>query len=279
MTNDTPIPVTVVIPAKNEEENLRTCLDGLKRFQQVVVIDSCSTDGTADIARNWGAELIEFTWNGKFPKKRNWYLMNFRPECEWVLFLDADEVVTEDFVDQISVSIERPDIEAYWLRYTNHFLGRALRYGDPQRKLALFKHGSAFYERIDEVEWSHLDMEVHEHPIIEGLVGEIQAKIDHCDFRGLPHFIKRHVEYALWESRRALSVRRRTEEWRALTSRQRAKYRSLDKWWFPAAYFAYSYLFRLGFLDGRAGLAYAICKAWYFYTIRLLLLHERRPTS
>lgn len=92
----TPLDLTIAIPVRNEERNLAICLPAISNdfARQVVVIDSCSTDATAAVARAHGAELIPFTWNGHFPKKRNWFLRHHRPNTEWVLFLDADEILT-----------------------------------------------------------------------------------------------------------------------------------------------------------------------------------------
>src|SRR5262249_20859431 len=99
-------PVTVVIPTKNEEMNLAQCLNTVRGFQDVVVIDSGSTDATAKIATNAGAKVIKFEWKGGFPKKRNWVLMNYDFHTEWVLFLDADERLTEEFRNEMADRIE-----------------------------------------------------------------------------------------------------------------------------------------------------------------------------
>ena len=102
-----PLPVTVAIPVKNEEANLAACLDRLHRFAEIVVIDSGSTDGTRDIAASFGARIGEFAWDGGYPKKRNWFLLNAPPTQPWVLFLDADEVVDETFCDALGKSRSR----------------------------------------------------------------------------------------------------------------------------------------------------------------------------
>ena len=114
-------------------------------------------------------------------------------------------------------------------------------------------------------------MEVHEHPVVEGETGEISAPIAHRDDKGLHKFIEKHCDYALWEARRYVGLRRDPGAWACFTPRQRFKYRHLAKWWYPWFYFVFSYLAKLGFLDGGAGLHYAAYKAWYFQTIRLLI--------
>ena len=153
------LPVTVAIPVKNEEVNLARCLKRLGRFAEIVVIDSGSTDRTAEIAEEFGACVVDFRWNGKYPKKRNWFLLNAPPTQPWVLFLDADEFVDEAFCEALAGAVTVDDINGYWLCYRNYFLGKPLRHGLAQRKLALFRVGAALYEKIDEEFWSPLDME------------------------------------------------------------------------------------------------------------------------
>lgn len=267
----TTIPVTVAIPVKNEEVNLAACLARLARFAEIVVIDSGSTDRTPEIAASFGARLVEFTWNGRYPKKRNWFLLNDPPTQPWVLFLDADEFVDDAFCDAIAMAIEKEGCNGYWLTYTNHFLGHPLRHGLVQRKLALFRVGRALYEKIEEDGWSRLDMEIHEHPIVEGAVGEIGLPIDHRDDKGLARFLEKHVDYARWEAQRYGKLQGNADAWRHFTGRQRFKYRHLAKWWYPGFYFLFTYIAKRGFLDGAAGYHYAAYKAWYFRTIRLLI--------
>jgi glycosyltransferase involved in cell wall biosynthesis len=95
--------VTIAIPVKNEEKNLADCIDAIGDdfAAQIVVIDSGSTDGTRKIAIDAGIPLVDFKWNGQFPKKRNWFLRNYPLQTKWVLFLDADEIITEAFKSEL----------------------------------------------------------------------------------------------------------------------------------------------------------------------------------
>lgn len=270
------LPITVIVPVKNEEANLANCLSRLQRFAEVIVVDSSSTDKTPDIAREFGAAYVNFEWDGKYPKKRNWLLLNHEIRNEWVLFLDADEFVDDAFCDAAENAVKSAAHSGYWLNYTNYFLGRPLKYGLKQRKLAMFKVAAGLYERIDEADWSELDMEIHEHPIIEGSIGEITERIEHNDDRGITKFIDRHRNYAAWEARRlGLLQSNSADGWSKLTARQKFKYRNITNWWFPWFYFLGQYIGRLGFLDGCAGFYYAFYKAWYFSTIRLLVLEQK----
>ena len=273
--NGVSLPVTVAIPVKNEEANLARCLDRLGRFAEVVVIDSGSTDKTLDIAERFGARIVDFRWDGKYPKKRNWFLLNAPPTEPWVLFLDADEFVDDAFCDAVGNAVADENVDGYWLSYTNYFLGRPLHHGLSQRKLALFRVGRALYEKIEEAAWSQLDMEIHEHPIVEGGVGEISEPIDHHDYKGLGKFIEKHRDYALWEARRYLVLQKNPSSWAHFSPRQRFKYRHLASWWYPWFYFVLAYVAKLGFLDGGPGFHYAAYKTWYFQTIRLLIEEQK----
>lgn len=269
------LPVTVVLPVKNEETNLARCLERLNRFAEVVVIDSASNDATPAIAEKFGARVVHFVWNGQYPKKRNWFLINTPPDQPWVLFLDADEFIDDAFCDALAMAINYTPHTAFWINYTNIFLGGELNHGLMQRKLALFRVGAGLYEKIDEQGWSKLDMEVHEHPIIHGSIGEISAKIEHRDFKGLSKFIEKHLDYALWEAKRFVKLDQTPQARARFTGRQKFKYMNLDKWWYPVFYWAYTYVVKAGFLDGAPGFHYAFYKAWYFHTIRLIILESR----
>lgn len=272
MNRSDKIPVSVVVPVKNEGKTLGRCLDRLSRFSEILVVDSGSTDNTVEVAQQRGIEVVSFEWDGKYPKKRNWMLMNHRFRYDWVFFLDADELVTEEFCDELSSAVDEKRYAGYWISYINFFQGRPLRFGDAQRKLALFRVGSGLYEQIEEENWSHLDMEVHEHPIINGEVGSLAARILHQDDRGILHWIDRHKAYASWEAKRSVELfNSRRSSGKELTRRQKLKYRNIGRWWFPWTYFLFCYVYKLGFLDGKPGFSIAFYKAWYFHTIYLLI--------
>ena len=231
------------------------------------------------IAEAAGAKVIDFNWQGGYPKKRNWVLLNHTFATPWVLFLDADEKLTDEFLRELKVKISENRYDGFWLTYRNHFMGRSLKFGLPQRKLALFRVGAGLYERIDDANWSDLDMEVHEHPVLIGPVGVIKAPIDHLDFRGLHHFIDRHNSYSTWEANRFLQLGVIPAGKRRFTQRQYAKYRYIARWWFPLAYFVLTYILRGGFMDGRAGFIYAILKSYYFLQVREKIAEKSSAVS
>ena len=144
-----PLPVTVIVPTKDEATNLPGCLQSLgSHFSEVIVVDSDSADETPRIAAEHGARVEAFLWNGRFPKKRNWALDNLSINTDWVLFLDADERVTNGFLEELGQALRRGGHVGFWLRYNNWFFGKKLRHGDPMRKLALFRHEAGRYERL-----------------------------------------------------------------------------------------------------------------------------------
>jgi glycosyltransferase involved in cell wall biosynthesis len=259
------IPISVIVSVKNEEINLPNCLDKLKNFSQVVIVDSMSTDKTPEIVKSYGYQLVNFKWNGKFPKKRNWTIKNVQLNNEWLLFLDADEIITLNFVDEITYKIKETTHVGFWLNFNNYFMGKKLNYGDKMRKLAFFKKGSGEYEKIEEDTWSHLDMEIHEHPILDGTVGEINSPIEHNDYKGLEHYIAKHNAYSSWEANRFFSIKNNKKH---LTKRQRFKYKMLSSGFLPLIYFVYSFIIKVGFLDGKSGLYLAKYKANYFFQIQ-----------
>ena len=89
-------PLSVLVPVKNEAENLRACLTTVAFADEVVVIDSASSDRTPEIAREAGARVVQFDWNGEFPRKKNWALENVPWRNAWVLIIDADERITPE---------------------------------------------------------------------------------------------------------------------------------------------------------------------------------------
>ncbi len=263
------IPVTVIVPVKNEEKNLPNFLPLLKDFDEVIVIDSNSTDGTQEIVESFGYQLFEFTWNGHFPKKRNWALRNIPSKNEWVFFVDADEYMTDVFLDNLKATmIETKDYVGFRINYKNVFMGKLIKYGDPISKLALFKKSAGEYEKIedDDTSGNYSGLEIHEHPVLNGSVGEIKGYILHKENRGITSYIQKHNEYSSWEARRFLKIKKNIRE--RLTFRQKVKYALIDSWWFGNLYFIYYYIWKCGFLDGKEGYILATLKKQYFANVK-----------
>ena len=263
--------LTIVVPVKNEERNLPGCLENVKAFRHVVVVDSGSTDRTLEIAAEFGREVVQFKWSGEFPKKRNWVLRNYKFQTPWVMFLDADERLTPGYCDELGRVLRGTKCNAFICFYDNWFMDRMLRHGDAMRKTAILRLGAGEYEKIDEHGWSNLDMEIHEHLQVTGEIGVIKARLEHHDKRSLDSFYKKHEEYANWEANRYRALK---GDFSKLTELQQTKYRLIQKWWFGFAYFCACYFFKLGILDGKPGYTFARGKWKYFANIRKKILFQ-----
>ena len=279
--------LTIVIPVKNEEKNLPACLENVKDFRYVVLVDSGSADKTRDIFEGFkfqgpsekvsgereqrGWDWLDFKWDGKFPKKRNWVLRNYQFKTPWALFLDADERITPAFCAEAEKTLSETKCNAFICYYDNWFMGRMLRHGDVMHKTAILRLGTGEYEKIDEHGWSSLDMEIHEHLQVEGEIGVIKSRLEHHDKRSLESYYKKHEEYANWEANRYKALK---GDFSKLTKRQQTKYGLIRKWWFGFAYFCACYFFKLGILDGKPGFVFARGKWKYFSNIRRKINHE-----
>ena len=262
--------LTIAIPVKNDADALDKCLNaiGSDFAKEVIVLDSDSTDNTPEIVSKHQASLVSFNWDGKYPKKRNWFLINHRPTTEWVLFLDADEIITQDFKEAVRKSLSDPKkFVGFWLTYSIYFMGKPLKGGYPLNKLALFKTDSGLYEKIEENNWSNLDMEIHEHPILNGSIGLIKTKIDHCDYRSIQHYINKHNEYSKWEAQRFLSDFSNPNKLASFTWKQKIKYKLVQTPFIGIIYFCGTYFLMGGFLDGMRGFIFSILKMSYFFQV------------
>ena len=162
-------PVSVIIPTKNEALNLTEAIESVDWAQEVFVVDSQSTDGTQAIAERMGARVVQFHYDGGWPKKKNWAIHNLPIETEWILILDADERVTPQLRDEIVRAIENPAIDSYYLRWKFYFLGRWMKHAWSHGwMLRLFRRGKGEYEDLGMRGEGGWDNEVHENIIVDG---------------------------------------------------------------------------------------------------------------
>lgn len=261
--------LTIAIPVKNEAHQIAACIKniGSNFAKQIDIIDSFSNDNTVEIARELGANVLQIQWDGKYPKKRNWYLLNHTPKTKWVLFLDADEILTPNFKNKLQHILSNTNHAGFWLNYSIYMNDYKLKAGYPLKKLALFQTQKGLYEKIEEDNWSNLDMEIHEHPIVEGTLGIINEKIEHLVNFDHPNWKAKHVEYAKWEAKRFVKMIAEKKEKRAFSNAQKIKYSILKTPYSGAIFFMGSYFLMLGFIDGLSGLKYASLKAFYFNNV------------
>ena len=284
------VPISVIIPTRNEERNIRECLESVSWANEIFVVDSESTDRTVEIAKEYTDDVVIFDWNGKWPRKKNWSLDRLSLSHEWVLFLDADEQVTPELAEEIRQVISNDtEFSGFVIKYDYYFLGKLLKHGGPLWKCIFFKHKLGRFDKMDAPEVTDYDVEVHEHPVIKGKVGKLKNKMIHNDFEDLHHFFHRHNIYSDWEAhlRSYKTKRSKEKEIKAsLFGSQIERRRFLKKLCFrrparPVIYFLYSYLIRGGFLDGKPGYIYNVLKASYWFSVDIKLYEEklRLPSS
>ena len=272
------LPLSVIIPVRNEAHNLPRCLDALRNCGEVYVIDSGSTDDTRAIAELRGAKVVQFEYRGGWPKKRQWAMDNLPLAHDWVLLLDADEGMTPELESEIRGAIGDAKFDGYFIALQMHFLGRPLQHSDASFwKLSLFRRGKARYEcRLKEQDSSMADMEVHEHVVCDGPTRQLQNPLVHRNVESLFRYIQKHNEYSNWEAKVWLSLDGGSGErelqpafWGTQAQRRRwlrRKFMGLPG--FPVLFFVYKYVFRLGFLDGVPGLIYCGFQSVQFFHIK-----------
>ena len=282
------IPVSVLIPAKNEEINLPACLESLNRADEVFVVDSQSSDHSVEIAKNYDANVVQFYFNGRWPKKKNWSLDNLPFRNDWVLIVDCDERISPELWDEIALAIQTSSYEGYYLNRKVFFLGKWIRYGGkyPDWNLRLFNHKKGRYENLSTEEIRNTgDNEVHEHVILDGKVGYLKNDMLHIDFRDLYHWLERHNRYSNWEARVYLNLLNGKDDSGTIGANlfgdavQRKRF--LKTLWVrlpfkPTLRFILFYFIRLGFLDGKAGYIYGRLLSQYEYQIGVKLYELRQ---
>jgi len=277
------VSISVLIPAKNEQANLPACLESLSRADEVFVVDSQSSDRSVEIAKSYGANVVQFYFNDRWPKKKNWSLENLPFRNEWVLIVDGDERIPPELWDEIAVAIQKPNYDGYYLNRKVFFLGKWIRYGGkyPDWNLRLFKHAKGRYENLKTEDIRNTgDNEVHEHVILNGSVGYLKNDMLHVDFRDIYHWLERHNRYSNWEARVYLNLLTDKDESGTIGANlfgsavQRKRF--FKKLWVrlpfkPTLRFILFYVIRLGFLDGKAGYIYARLLSQYEYQIGVKL--------
>jgi glycosyltransferase involved in cell wall biosynthesis len=264
VTSTEKLPVSVIVAARNEEKNLPRCLEALRNVGEVYVIDSESVDATSEIARSFGAKVVQFHYQGGWPKKRQWAMENLALAFDWILLIDADEALTPELQEEIRRAIEDPRVSGYSISLRIYFLGHSLRHGDANFwKLCLFRKGKGRYEcRLREQNSSMADMEVHEHVVVEGPTLRLENPLIHHNLESLSRYIQKHDEYSNWESRVLLRGEENSADLPpALFGSQAQRRRWLKKKLYgvpgsPALLFVYRYFLRGGWMDGIPGLIY-----------------------
>lgn len=273
------IPVSVIIMTKNEEKNIAKCLLSVRGFDEVFVVDSNSTDRTCEIAREFGAAVVTFTWNGQYPKKKQWCLEGLPFRNDYVLYVDADEEASPELVAEIRELFQsgKKLAAGYFVAYDYVFMNRVLKHGHRMYKLVLFHREKGRFLDYDDLSASNMwEVEGHYQPQIDGETGMLARCMVHYDHDSLFDYFAKHNRYSDWEA-----VVRSRGGFRNLNESQ-IMIRRLQKKWFdrmPLKWivaFLHSYVLKLGFLDGAAGFHYAFARSVYYWQIGIKMSELRK---
>ncbi len=280
------LPISVIVPVRNEAHNLPRCLESLHGVGEIYVIDSASADRTGDIARSFGAKIVQFRYRGGWPKKRQWAMDTLPLGYDWILLLDADEALTPQLGEEIRQAIQDVHFDGYYIALQMFFLGRALRHGDAAfYKLSLFRRGKGRFEcRLSDQDTSMCDMEVHEHVVVDGQTAKLKNPLIHHNVETLSRYIRKHDEYSNWEARVwELSKANSNQLTPSLLGNQAQRRRWLKGKFLrlpgsPILLFLYRYFVRFGFLDGIPGLIYCGSQAVQMFHIKAKIYELRLKT-
>jgi glycosyltransferase involved in cell wall biosynthesis len=263
------VPVSVLVPIKNEEQNLSRCLCSVRWADEIFVVDSKSADGSAEIAEQHGAKVVQFEFNGSWPKKKNWALEHLPFKNDWVFILDADEVLPAEAEKEFRDAIANAgEIVGYFINRRFFFLGRRLRHCYyPNWNLRLFRHSLGRYEKLTGTDTKSGDNEVHEHVVVQGPTTRLQCEIEHHAFPSVEVFVEKHNRYSNWEARVAADELLPKSSGRlghaSVERRRRLKLLARHLPFRPLLRFLHIYIWQKGFLDGRDGYYFARLHAVY----------------
>lgn len=257
-TEKAPIFLSVIIITKNELHNLKDCLESVRFADEIIVVDSGSTDGTVELASTAGATVIETAdWPGFGPQKNRALAA---ANGEWVLSIDADERITAELEKEILNTIRQPQAaDAYQISRRSWYCGRFMRYSGwtPDYVTRLCKRGAAHFS--DDI--------VHERLIAAGSVKRLKSVMLHYSYRNFSQVLQKIDNYSTLSAKKSYAKGRRAGVGTALFH---------GIWAFIRTYF-----FRLGVLDGSHGLALAISNAEtsYYRYLKLWLLEQEENDS
>lgn len=268
--------IAVVILTFNEEQHIRRALDSVKAFaSEVIIIDSHSTDRTVEISKDAGASIYQHRFVNQ-AKQFQWGLDTIEIQSDWILKLDADEVIEEDLANRIKEELPGldEDVVGINLKRKHIFLGRWIKYGGryPVTMLRLWRNG---FGRVE-------DRWMDEHVVISGgKTITFDGGFSDWNLNDITFFINKHNSYATREAIQRLgqqygllkSDEGMSKEGASNSVARKRKlkdnfYNKLPFWVGPLFYFIYRYFFQLGFLDGREGLIYHFLQGfWYRFLI------------
>ena len=265
--------VTVVILTFNEELHIRRCLENVCSIaQKVYVVDCHSTDRTQEICGEYGnVEVVERDWPGNQAEQFNWAIDNLKINTEWILRLDADEYLMPELVEELQQRLPtiNKDITGIEFKRRHIFMGQWVKHGIyPVILLRMFKTGCGRY-----------DNRLMDEHIILSRGKSIVFNHDFCDHSliNISDYCRKHINYAQREATEVLDavygLSGTMEDEKGLGEQAKEKhkkkgaYNQLPLFWRSFAYFAYRYILKGGFLDGKAGFLFAYIQGWWYRTL------------
>jgi glycosyltransferase involved in cell wall biosynthesis len=240
--------LTVIVPTFNEEKYIQDCLHSISFANQIIVIDSFSTDQTVTIAKKFNCEIVQRNFDN-FSNQKNEAIKH--ANCDWILFIDADERVPQKLHYEIVETIKNPKHSAYKIRFPHFYMNRFL-YHTENKVTRLVKNDSI-----------HFEGEVHEKLIHSGTVGFLKNFMIHYTYKGLFHYIKKKDSYAWFQAKMSKD------------KNKKATYIHLV--FKPFYRFFHTYFIRRGFLDGIPGLAVATIDAYGVFSryVKMILIDKK----
>jgi glycosyltransferase involved in cell wall biosynthesis len=271
-------PFSVLLLTFNEELNLQRCLDGIACCDDIVVLDSYSTDRTVTIAEAAGTRVFQREFDN-FAGQRNWALENVRFQHEWILHLDADEVCTSPLLAEIAACITDSRYDAYRVPSKTIFLDKWLRFAGlyPSYQVRLGRYPAFRFQQVGHGQREDINPD---------RIGSLKSSYFHFSFsKGLDDWFARHNRYSSDEALRIVEHGGSDAmdlaglfDWSCPTRRRRAIKAIASRLPFrPAMRFLYMYVARFGFLDGYAGYQYCRLLAIYQAMIDMKVREARRP--
>ena len=239
--------ITALIIAKNEEKNIKECLEHIKWCDEILVVDDMSTDNTAGICESFGAKVIKHKSNGNYNGQCEIGLAN--ATGDWILNLDVDERVTPDLKkDILDILASDSEYSAYSVGRKNHFLGKCMQYGGwHERQVKFFKRDKGAY----------IGENVHGILKVNGEIGTLGSDINHYPFTSISQFINRQINYAIVEAKVMYQEKGKLDI-------EEIKYHLTTR---PLKLFFKLYIKKQGFRDGMHGFIFSILNAWRHYII------------
>ena len=261
--------ISVLILTKNEQQDLPGCLRSVAWSDDIHVYDSVSTDETVAIAEKFGATVTPRPFDN-WASHQNWGLQNIKFRHPWVFYIDADERMTPELVRSVQVAVANAGGNvAFRVRRRDFFLGTWLKH----------VQSSPYYMRLFRPEKMHYERLVNPISIADGPVGEVTGYLDHYPFsKGIGQWVERHNSYSRFEAQQIIQNRKQGGAFslrKAFFESDFHERRYHQKELFyrlpmrPLVKFLILYVLKRGFLDGRAGLTYAVLQSIYEYFIVL----------